>query len=554
MGSIIPDFVQSVVNAQLPQLMMWFSNLVYAELIKCAPDHPLVVLSKCLDFTRLEAACADYHHTAGPGRPVSHSVAQLTRALLVSYLYKWSLREAEFNLTFNLLVKWFVGYPIFAIAPDHTTLERFEVWVCMNKRRAFFDETLRQIDRDFPNERDKDQAGDTYAVQANATKEPLVPLIRHTCRRLLAALNKADPARKAAVCEQLDLLALFGPPDEQRAYYLTTEERAARLQTTALAALVCANLVRAKSQGPDPLPEQTRAPVKQWLDYLDKVIADNLEITFTATGQAQVTKRTVKGSFRLGSATDPEATWRIHGKEEEKKTLGYNVNLAVTDNFVRAIQADTGSRPDAEGIPEMLQDQLVYQGTVPPRLSYDKAAGRGIDYARVEQATDGRTQLVSRLVDFGQRTKLFGPADFTLSKDGASLTCPNGNVSIIAYRSGAGEGRTFRFFASECAGCPLWNQCRGDSCKPKAHRQVFISDYRAHLEAAQAYNQTPEFKEDMRYRANAERIIAGIVRHNGGRRARRRGLVFADFQAKMNAMAYNLKRWVKLLTTAPVVA
>ena len=40
-----------------------------------------------------------------------------------------------------------------------------------------------------------------------------------------------------------------------------------------------------------------------------------------------------KGSFRLGSATDPDATYRVHG--EKKTDFGYNVNVAVNDQFVR---------------------------------------------------------------------------------------------------------------------------------------------------------------------------------------------------------------------------
>ncbi|MEZ4684241.1 MAG: hypothetical protein R2932_59520 [Caldilineaceae bacterium] len=42
------------------------------------------------------------------------------------------------------------------------------------------------------------------------------------------------------------------------------------------------------------------------------------------------------------------------------------------------------------------------------------------------------------------------------------------------------------------------------------------------------------------------RIIAGVVRYNGGRQAQGYGHVYADFQVKMAATAYNLKRWHKL--------
>jgi len=95
--------------------------------------------------------------------------------------------------------------------------------------------------------------------------------------------------------------------------------------------------------------------------------------------------------------------------------------------------------------------------------------------------------------------------------------------------------------------------CGKQAQKPgsKAMRQVFISDYRREFEAALAYMQTLDFKADMKLRPLVERIIAAIVRYNGGRRARRRGRDKADFQAKMNATAYNIKRWIRLLFPKP---
>jgi len=78
----------------------------------------------------------------------------------------------------------------------------------------------------------------------------------------------------------------------------------------------------------------------------------------------------------------------------------------------------------------------------------------------VLEASDGQTQLVSPLIDYDKTAERFSPQDFQLSEDGSSLTCPNGQTSTIAYRSGSGDGRTFRFLGTQCAGCPLWEQCR----------------------------------------------------------------------------------------------
>jgi len=555
--SIIPDlpeFVISIINGHLQAVLLWFSNYVYTQLLKRAEDELLVKARPVLDFTAVEIACADYHHTAGPGAPPTHRVSRLVRALLVRYLFDWSYRQLEFQIRFNLVVKWFVGYPIFAAGPDHSTLERFEVWVVKHQHRVYFDEILRQIDADFPEERDKPQIGDTFAMQANAAKESLIRLIRHTCQRLLSALADVDPEAHARVTAQLDHAALFGTADEPGEYRLDPAGRQQRLQSTVRAALQCARLVQAQLDTTPGLSAAARVNVNPWLQHLDKILADEVRITpdLSAVAQAgaagedvQVTElpKDQKGSYRIGSATDPDATYRVH---DDQVDFGYNVSVAATKNFVREIRADTGAQPDPVAIPDLLTAQSKHHDLTPDKLIYDAAAGTGKTYARVHDATAGQTQLVSPLISHQKPTGRFGPDDFILSEDGVTLTCPNGRASDTAYRSGSGDGRNFRFFVDQCAGCPFWHQCRDPDANPHGMRQVFISDHRPLVEAAQAYNQTDAFKADMKLRPLIERIIAALTRYNGARRARSRGQPKADFQAKMNATAANIKRWLRL--------
>ncbi len=548
--STVPELVMVIINAYLDTLLVGFSNYVYDELLKQATDHLLVKLQAHLDLTGLEKDCASYHHTTGPGAPPTHSVPRLVRALLVKYLFDWSLRQLEFQIRYNLVVKWFVGYPVFAAGPDHSTLERFDVWVCEHQHRSYFDEILRQIDADFPEERGRPQIGDTFAMQANAAQEFLVRLIRHTCQRMLTALVTVDPVRYEAVVAELDADALFGTSDEPSHYRLDRAGRQARLQTTVLAALQCAALVQAQLTG---LSIEARQTITAWLGHLTKILADEVQIQRDQAGQIiQVTAlpKNQKGSYRISSATDPDATCRVHG--EDKVDFGYNVSVAATTTFVREIRSDTGAQPDAVAVPDLLSAQIEHHDLCPPKFIYDAAAGNGKTRSQVDQVTHGQTQLVTPLIPYDERTERFTPGDFILSEDGATLACPNGEITNIAYRSGSGDGRNFRFFARQCANCPLWNQCRDPEANPTGMRQVFISDYRPLMDAARAYNQTHEFKADMRLRPIIEQIIAGLTRYNGARRARRRGNHNADFQAKMNATAFNIKRWMRLLDQAAV--
>ena len=543
---IIPHFVLRMLAHYLPALLDWFSERIYADLIRMAEGDPLVELHDALDFAPLEEACAAYHHCEGPGARPTHTVPRLVRALLVQQLFHWSSRETEWHIRFNLIVKWFVGYPLYACGPDHCSLHRFEQWVDRHQHRLFFDETLRQIDADCPEERTQEQIGDTFALQANAARESLVCLLRHSCQRLLAVLREADPSRADQVEDALDHQALFGPEKEMPEYRLQPEERAARLQTTVLAALDCATQVRQALETLTPLAPSARALVELWLDVLHKVVEDNVSIERSQDAQettvAELPKKK-KGSYRLGSATDPEATYRKH---RDDTTLGYNVQMAVSDNFVREIQAHTGAQPDGVSVPDLIVAQREHHDLTPNKLIYDAAAGKGKTLARVREVSDGQTQLVAPLVPYEKRTKRFTPDRFTLSDDGLTLTCPGGLSSSTAYRSGSGEGRDFRYYASRCRGCALWPDCRGHKPTSNALRKVFVSDFRSDVQAARAYNQTAAFLADRKRRPRVERFVATLVRYHGARHARRRGLRAADFQVKGAATALNLKRWVRL--------
>ena len=85
-------------------------------------------------------------------------------------------------------------------------------------------------------------------------------------------------------------------------------------------------------------------------------------------------------------------------------------------------------------------------------------------------------------------------------------------------------------------------------------RQVFISNYRKDVEEAVEYNRTEASKTDRKLRPRIEKVIAELTRYNGAGRCRRRGLVAANWQAKMAAAAYHLKWWLHRIKRTPMAA
>jgi hypothetical protein len=280
----IPDFLPAGMLPLWSRLLAALSAQVYAHTLP--GSHYLVQLAQHVDWGPLERACAAYQHSTGPGAQATHAVPRLVRALLVKYLRNLSLRELEDEIQTHLLVKWFVGYRLFERGPAHSTLARFEQWVIAHQARSFFDAVLRQIDQEWPTERQQPQIGDTYALRANAAQETLITRVRHTCRNLVGALAEADAAGHAALLADLDQAALFGASDELKEYRLSVEQRRSRLATTAVAAVHCADRIRSYLAA-RALTDPQRQPVVTWLGHLDKILAD--EFTLTRDAQQQVT-------------------------------------------------------------------------------------------------------------------------------------------------------------------------------------------------------------------------------------------------------------------------
>lgn len=546
---VLPEIIVQAI-AEKPELAAafwgWASEQHYGAVVAQNRDHLLVFVKEQVDFGAVVEACRGYQVYAGAaGQPATYSLGTLCRALVVKYLYDWSYRRVEGEIRSQSLVRWFVGLGLREKTPDHLTLWRFEAWVKQQQRRLFFDETLKQIDAAFAEERQAVQIGDTFALASRAQEQSRTVMLRGACRRLLGYLAQVTPSGHAQVLMGVDPAALFGAKDERPEHFLDKPERDALELRTATAAHDCLRLAVAQRQALGNTLAANDLIVQalmRWEGIVSKLLHDEFVIVTdqkgVATSASHPTKRT-KGCYRHGTLVDLDATFRIHG---EKSQLGYNANIAVTVNFIREINAVTGATPDSAGVADLIANQKEHLGFVPKKFLYDRAAGMPKIFADVARVSDNQTQLVARLIAYSKNKERFGPGDFTVN-DLGQLVCPNGKIAAKAYRSQSADGLAYRFMAEDCRGCPLWDKCRGNEVKPDAYRQVFISDYTYFQRNALAYTKTAAFQEDMKLRPHVERVIAAVTRYNGARRAEAYGLDNADFQLKMCAMAYNLKRW-----------
>jgi hypothetical protein len=529
----IPPLVQYLVLHFLPAILAWIETCIVRQLLHRFAEHPLVQIAYWYDPAPVVAACASYYHQAGPGTHPTFSVDLLVRAEIVrSWADSCSDRDLEWHLTSNLVVRWFVGLSLLAPAPDHSTLARFQAWLAEHQGAALFYDVLAFLDRLDPEDAAATpQIVDTFGMHSPAAATPRVAnLLLDLCADLVAAWQQFAPPTLQAALPPLDVGPIVHPARPRDA----RERQALLLQAVTLTQRLLADLTPRLPT----LPLTARPRITRLTDALAKVIAD--ELLIDAAGRP--TERTEKGEYRIISATDIEASFRKH---DDDLTLGYNVALATTATRIRAVVAATGATPDSEAPMLLAQQQVAAQQLLPPYFIMDRAGGWGKCRARVDLVSGGQTMMVAHIPPAGGSDPMrFGPADFVVDAERTRCTCPNGITSTKVYASGDGDGVHFRFLASQCRGCPLWNDCRGVDGNPKGHRTVFVSDYHAYLRRAAAFNQTEEGQALLSQRWRVEPTVAWLTRYQGCRRARRVGQAAAQCQLFQACAVRNLLLWL----------
>lgn len=528
-------------------LWTWASQKHYAVVLgQAGESHAITMLNARFDWLEVEKQAQAYRRYAGKrGVPETHTVRRLCRGLVLKHYYNWSYQKTAQEVCRQVLYRGFVGYNLNERTFSAVTLERFEVWMREHHPTLMFAVSLKQIDEDFPEEKTAPQIGDTFAMRSRAHEQSRTQLLRTLGLRIMTQLERLSPQMHQCIETTAPREALFGAANEQREWRQQKHDLTDLEERTARAAHHLLRAVREELASAPRTQDVVRLALERWLGYLDKVLGDEFVLTLNERGvctQATLRTQHEKGAYAIGSAIDPEATFRLHG---ERCDLGYNIGLHATTRFIRAVDGKTGATPDSQLVAPALAKQLKQLGIVPPKLIYDRAAGSPKIFAEVDKASGGKTQLVARLIDHAKGNPYFGPQDCTLGEDGI-LTCPAGRTTSRAYRAKSGDGWHYRFLASDCQGCPLIAKCRRNQETPKGNRSFFISDYAYHQRKALAYLKTEAFQQDMRLRPAIERIIACLVRYHNARTAASYGVASADYQAHMSAMAFNLKTWVTL--------
>jgi Transposase DDE domain/Transposase domain (DUF772) len=515
----------------------WFSQQLYRLVLNRCAAHPLVGIAQLYDPAPVVTACQHYYHAPGTkGTTPTYTIEQLVRAEIVrAWADSCSDPELEWLLASNLLVRWFVGLPLLAPTPDHSTLNRFHAFLSEQAADVFFRDVLTFLDHVDPEDAaSTPQIVDTFAMASPAAAAlSVAALLRDLTRRLAVNWMKKAPASLQQHLPPLDLSGLVRM-DAPR----TPQQAQQRLeQAVCVASWVVEGLTPVLAVLSEPL----RTKVTTQVRAISKVIAD--ETSTDVSGRVSERSLAAKGTYRIASALDLEATFRKH--EPDPAVFGSNAVISTSARRIRAALILTGSTPDSQAPAAVVRQLQAWKLPLPAVLIMDQAGGMGKTRADLDAVSQGQTSMVAHIpATAAEVAGRVSASAFVLSADGQTLTCPNGQQSTRQYPHTTSEGVRFTFRSRQCAGCPLWDACRGAQSKPNVVRMVYVTPYHAYVRAAARFNQTEAGKALLSSRWQVEPTIAWLVRYHGCRVARRCGLTAARCQLLMACGVRNLLLWL----------
>lgn len=273
-------------------------------------------------------------------------------------------------------------------------------------------------------------------------------------------------------------------------------------------------------------------------EVLGQVLAQDVE----RKSDDEVGIRKGTSAERVCSVHDPEMR---HGRKSKSTRFdGHKLGVAVDveSQVITAVDVMAGSAKDDEDSLELAEQSQQATGLDIEAALGDCAYGSGPNRERFEEAG---IPLLAK-VPAQRRGEHFSKQEFEIDLEQMTCRCPAGQLTSKLRRHGyerdqAGRPirlrQAFQFEAAVCAACPLRPQCY----KPdrREGRQIEVTGHEGRIQAARAWQRSPEFERFRIERQVVEHRIARLVQL-GIRQARYVGRAKTLFQMRMAATVANL--------------
>ena len=441
----------------------------------------------------------------------------MMKLLFLQYIYNLSdvkvIEEANCNLAFL----WILGLNPEDKLPDASLLAKFRT---QRMQDITLDEVLSEIVRQcVENGIIKSDAltVDTTHIEANCTKKVPERIMKHLAKRIFKGLE----ADNGAIPEEINT----NIPD-----YTQIEDH-----------------------------KQAKAVMK---DYLEETIASAEEYAGEETEKAIAEAKDVLSDEKfilqkgLRSLSDKDA--RVGNKSKTQQFYGYKAEYTMTadERIITAMDIHTGEYVDGKEFSTLLE-KTVKTGAKISELYGDKAYFRKDILELLEE------QKIKGYIPVSASVYKIDEELFSYNKDSDQWFCFMGNHTVSCKKTKNKNCRgdiydqlSYLFKKEQCVECPHRDICMGKSNGKKNARKLVVGITAPLFYEKSQEQKKPEFLEKYKKRSAQEWKNGEMKRFHGLSRARGWGLRSMLFQAKLTAIAVNLKRIAAITgkETLPVIA
>jgi transposase len=465
---------------------------------KIPETHLLKRIEKAVDFSFINELLSD-SYCKNNGRPAKEP-EMMMKLLFLQYIYGLSDVKVIEEATYNLAYLWFLGLNPEETLPDPSLLAKFRT---QRLREFSLDDIITEIVRQCVGNgiiKSGSISIDTTHIEANTVKKVPERIMKHLAKKIFTSMQKD----LGTIPSEIDT----NIPDYKK------------------------------------IPDHKQA--KQIMkDYLERVMEKAAPLGKEETAAAIAEAAEILSDERfilqkgLRSFVDKDA--RVGNKSKTSQFFGYKDEYIMTtdERIITAVDIHSGEYVDGAGFNTLLE-RTKETGITPTEVYGDKA------YFRKDILDTIKENKAEAYIPVSASAYKIDEEMYSYNKDSDEWFCFMGNHTVKKEsRSQKKRGEDYSFLCytfdkQQCIDCPHRVQCFGKS-KGKARKLQVSLNAAEFFEISQS-QKTELFLEKYKKRAAHEWKNGEMKRFHGLVRARGYGLKSVSKQAKLTAIAVNLKR------------
>ena len=478
---------------------------LYSLLYDRIPEnHILKSINKAVDFSFINELLGD-SYCKYYGRPAKEP-EMMAKLLILQYLYNYSDERVINETQVNLAYMWFIGVNPEDDLPDPSLLAKFRT---QRLKETSLDDIIKEVVRQCVEKgiiKGTGMSVDCTHTQANTGK--LVPerVMKHLAKKILKNLEEEMGTIPANINSEI-------PNYKEIADHKQAKETMKNYM--------------------ENLMDDVKAIVETKGDSkVQEIIIEAREILDDPKFIEQ------KG---IRSLVDKDA--RVGHKTKTESFFGYKIEFAMIpeERIITAVMVGNGAYVDGTEFEEL------YQTTKECGIKIEDAYGDKA-YFRKPILDRLKEDHVNAYIPVSGSAYKIDDSKYSYNKDSDQWFCEEGNHTFKRKKSNMkNRDAVIYYFEKEgCRNCPKRNECIR---KKKIGKTLVISVNTPELYEHSQWSKTEEFKEKYKKRSSHEWKNGEMKRFHGMDRARGYGLRSMRTQAKLTALAVNLKRIANMVSS-----